>query len=285
MIPFFVDVGITANQLIHIKKIDTSHLDTPFHFHPNCELVYIEKGYGKKVIGDNISSFRDGDVLLMGPDLPHILTNDDAFYKGDKKFRSVATVIYFSPIILNNLLQPNSLTPLNSLIKKSKRGLEVQGKEKDAIREKILKISEQDEISQLIAFLSILEILVGAKEIEFLSSDKLINTYNERDTGRINAVYHFLMQNFKKDIQLDEVAAIANLAPTAFCRFFKQRTKKTFSGFLNELRVRHACELLNNPEITIAEVSYESGYHNPTNFNRFFKRITGLSPSAFRKKL
>ncbi len=285
MIPFLVDVGITDTQLTHIKKIDTLYLDSPFHFHPNCELVYIEEGYGKKVIGDDISSFNEGDVLLMGPDLPHILTNDDDFYRGNKRLRSKAIVVYFSPLILHNLLRPNSLTTLNTLIKKSRRGLEVTGRAREIVGEKILDMAKQEDISQFITFLSVLEILSVSKEIRYLSSDKFVNTYNEKDTGRINAVYRFLMHNFKKDVQLEEVASIAHLAPTAFCRFFKQRTKKTFSGFLNELRIRHACELLNNPELSIAEISSLSGYRNATNFNKFFKEITGSTPSSFRKKL
>jgi len=285
MIPFLVDVGITDAQLTHIKKIDTSYLDSPFHFHPNCELVYIEEGYGKKVIGDNISNFNEGDVLLMGPDLPHILTNDDDFYRGNKRLRSKAIVIYFSPLILDNLLRPNSLVSLNTLIKRSRRGLSVTGRTKEIVGEKILEMAQQEDISQFITFLSILDILIGSKETKYLSSDKFVNTYNEKDTGRINAVYRFLMHNFKKDIQLEEVAGIAHLAPTAFCRFFKQRTKKTFSAFLNELRIRHACELLNNPELSITEISSLSGYHNATNFNKFFKEITGLTPTSFRKNL
>lgn len=285
MIPFLVDVGITDTQLTHIKKIDTSYLDSPFHFHPNCELVYIEEGYGKKVIGDSISNFNEGDVLLMGPDLPHILTNDDDFYRGNKKLRSRAVVVYFSPLILHSLLRPNSLVTLNTLIKKSRRGLDVTGKTREIVGEKILEMVRQEDISQFVTFLSILEILIGSREIKYLSSDKFVNTYNEKDTGRINAVYRFLMHNFKKDIQLEEVASIAHLAPTAFCRFFKQRTKKTFSAFLNELRIRHACELLNNPELSINEISSLSGYHNASNFNKFFKEITGLTPSSFRKTL
>lgn len=140
-------------------------------------------------------------------------------------------------------------------------------------------------LSRLIIFFEILEILAHSNEIKYLSSKNFVNTFNTKDTDRINRVYQFLMQNFKQEISLDEVAAIAHLAPTAFCRFFKQRTGKTFSNFLNELRVKHAGELLNNPELTITQISYECGYNNPTNFNKFFKEITKLTPTAYRKKI
>lgn len=285
MKPLLIDIGITENQLIHFKKIDTNHLDTPFHFHPNCELVYIEEGYGKKIIGDSVTTFHEGTVILMGPDTPHILTNDDVFYKGNRKLRSKAIVIYFSPSLLKYFLSPEEQHPLDVLISKSLRGIEITGHAKNLIREEMSVIMEKDGLSRMSIFMHILEILANTTEIKYLSSKKFVNTYNEKDTKRINAVYQYLMQNFKHDVVLDEIASIAHLAPTAFCRFFRQRTGKTFSVFLNELRVRHACELLNNPELSITEISYECGYHNPANFNKFFKEITAMTPSAYRKKM
>lgn len=285
MKPLFIDTGITDQQLVHIKKVDTSYLNKPFHFHPNCELVYIQEGYGKRVIGDNVSTFNEGDLVLMGPNLPHIWTNDDVFYKGDKHYHSRAVVVYFSPALLDPILQPQALAPVVALIKKSMRGLVFTGRTQDTIAQALSLITEEDGLPQFIRVLSVLHELSLSREMRYISSNKFVNTYNERDTDRINGVYQFLMQHFKQDIHLEEVANIAHMAPTAFCRFFKQRTQKTFSHFLNELRVRHACELLNNPEKTISEISYESGYHNLTNFNKFFKEITGLSPSQFRKKL
>lgn len=283
MKPLFIDTGITEKKLLYIKKVDTPYLNRPFHFHPNCELVYIEEGYGKRVVGDNVSAFHEGDLVLMGPDMPHIWTNDNAFYKGNKHLRSKAIVVYFSPSLLDHLLEPDDLKQVQALIKKSLRGLLIYGETKEVAIEKLSGITEKDGVSQLIDFLVILHTLLQTREIKYLAGDKFINTYNERDTGRINSVYQFLMQHFKEDIQLDEIAKIAHMAPTAFCRFFKQRTNKTFSHFLNELRIKHACDLLNNPDKLITEISYESGYHNPANFNKFFKEITGTTPSEYRK--
>jgi AraC-like DNA-binding protein len=284
MKPLFIDVGINENQLIYFKKIDTPYLDTPFHFHPNCELVYIEEGYGKKVVGNSVSTFNEETLILMGPDTPHILTNDDIYYKGSKNLRSKAIVIYFSPSLLRLFLTPKDLQPFNTLINKSLRGLEITGKTRNAIREKMSGIMEKEGLSRLIIFFEILGTLASTTEIKYLSSKNFVNTFNAKDTDRINTVYQFLMQNFKQEIRLDEVAAIAHLAPTAFCRFFRQHTGKTFSSFLNELRVRHAGELLHNHENSITQIAYECGYHNPTNFNKFFKEITGMTPSAYRKK-
>lgn len=285
MKPLFIDIGLTERKLIHIKKVDAAFLDKPFHFHPNCELVYIEEGFGKRVIGDNVSNFSENDIVLMGPNMPHIWRNDDTFYKGDKRLRSKAVVIYFSPDLLSSLLPNEDLDSVRALIKRSLRGIDFGQGVNENIMEKLAGLTSKKGLPQLIDFLSILSMLAQAREFRYISSEKFINTFNERDTDRINNVYHYLMQHFKEDIELEEVSRIACMAPTAFCRFFKQRTQKTFSRFINELRIGHACELLYHPEKSIAEISSESGYHNMTNFNKFFREITGSTPTVYRKKL
>lgn len=280
----FIDTGITEHKLIHIKKVDTPYLNKPFHFHPNCELVLVEEGFGKRVIGDRVANFHADDLVLMGPNVPHIWMNDEVFYKGNKHLRSRAVVIYFSPHLLDRLLEPAALNGLRALVKKADRGLEIVGKTRENIRKRLLTIHEKEGLPQLIDFLGILDMLSQTKEIRFFSARGFVNTYTEQDVSRINSIYQFLMQNFKHNIQLNEVAAIAHMAPTAFCRFFKLRTNKTFSYFLNELRIKHACDLLLNTDKTVAQISCESGYHNMTNFNKFFKEITALTPSGYREK-
>jgi AraC-like DNA-binding protein len=284
MKPLFIDTGITENRLIYIKKVDTAYLNKPFHFHPNCELVLMQEGFGKRVIGDSVANFHEDDLVLMGPNVPHIWINDDVFYKGNKHLRSRAVVIYFSPGLLDGLLDPSALHGLQTVLKRADRGLEILGKAKEDIRNSLSMLHQKDGLPQLIDFLGVLDILSHTKEFRFFSGPRFVNTYTEHDVSRINSVYQFLMQHFKQDIQLNEVAAIAHMAPTAFCRFFKLRTNKTLSYFLNELRVKHACDLLLHTDKTVAEISYESGYHNMTNFNKFFKEITGLTPSGYRGK-
>lgn len=285
MKPVLINESITANRLIFIKRIDAPYLDTPFHFHDNCELVFIEDGYGNKLIGDNVSVFTKDDIILMGPNVPHIFTNDDLFYKGNKNLRSKATVIYFSPKLLDHLLSYNALDPFYNLIKRASRGLEIIGNTRDAICKELANFTEKEELFQLSSFFYILNLLLKTKEVKYIISEKFTNTYSQQDSARISSVYQFLMQNFKRNIQLEEAAEIAHMAPTAFCRFFKQRTLKTFSRFMNELRIHHACELLSIPDKTITDVFYECGFNNPTNFNKFFKEITGTTPSEYRKKL
>lgn len=280
-----IDVGVSGSKNIHIKKVDKFFLDSPFHFHHLCELVWVETSFGKRIVGDSVHNFEDGDLVLMGPELPHIWQNDESFYRKKKGNRVKATVIYFPaelPLSLTD--EQHILNPIQELIKKASRGLSFYGNTCRKVSQILSAISEEDGLIKIINFLEVIDILSGSTEYRQLASVSFKNLYDEKDTDRINKVYQFLMQNFYRDINLREVSDLCNMTPNAFCRFFKSRTQKSFTQFLNELRIGHACKVIQNEAYSIADVCYESGYNNLANFNKFFKSITGFTPSKYRKR-
>lgn len=281
-----IDVSLSGTKTIQIKKVDQFYLDTPFHFHHLCELVWVEKSYGKRIVGDNVGNFDDGDLVLMGPNLPHIWQNDAVFHRKKKNYRVKSTVIYFPSDFLFNLTdEQNILRPTQELIKRSSRGLKFNGATNQKVSQIISAISEEDGFKKIIHFLQAIDILSQSEEYEYLASLSFKNLCDEKDTGRIHKVYQYLMQNFHRDIELQEVADLCNMTTNAFCRFFKSRTQKSMTQFLNELRIGHACKLLQNEDYSISDVCYECGYNNLTNFNKFFKNIKGKTPSEYRKNL
>jgi len=262
------------------------NLTSPFHFHNLCELVWIEKSYGKRIVGDHIDNFEDGDLVLMGPNLPHIWLNDKIFQQELIGNDVKSTVIYFPPDFLLNLTdEHNILNPTEDLILRSARGLRFYGETSKKVVEILSHISEKEGFKKIIQFLQVIEILSTSHEYNYLASLSFKNSYDEKDTGRINKVYQFLMQNFQRDINLEEVADLCNMTTNSFCRFFKMRTQKSLTQFINELRIGHACKLLQNEENSIADICYQCGYNNLTNFNKFFRTITGKKPSEYRKQL
>lgn len=281
-----IDVIFENKRTIQVKKVDKFYLDNPFHFHHLCELVWVEESFGKRIIGDNIDNFTNGDLVLMSPDLPHIWQNDPVFFHRKKGYRSKATVIYFPADIIMNLSdEADVVRPTQDLIKKASRGMRFYGLTNTRVTDILKKINETTGLQKIIQFLNIIEILAASKEYELLASVSFKNEYDEKDATRINAVYQFLIHNFHRNISLQEVSNVCNMSPTAFCRFFKSRTQKSFVQFLNELRVGHAVKLLQNEDYSIADACYESGYNNLANFNKFFKLIKGATPSEFRKNL
>ncbi|WP_240315257.1 AraC family transcriptional regulator [Mucilaginibacter pineti] len=266
--------------------METLNLVSPFHFHNLCELVWIEKSHGKRIVGDHIDNFEDDDLVLMGPNLPHIWLNDKLFQQESAANIVKSTVIYFPADFLLNLTDEQSiLNPTEDLILRSARGLRFYGETSKKIIDILSNISEKEGFKKIIHFLQAIEILSASNEYNYLASVTFKNSYDEKDTNRINTVYKFLMQNFHRDITLKEVADLCNMTTNSFCRFFKARTQKSLTQFLNELRIGHACKLLRNEENAIANVCYQCGYNNLTNFNKFFMSITGKRPSEYKKQL
>lgn len=286
MKPQLIDINLSGKKTIQIKKLEMNSLTSPFHFHNLCELVWVEKSYGKRIVGDNIGNFEDGDLVLMGPNLPHIWLNDKAFQQELKGNSVKATVIYFPPDFLLNLTdEQDILNPTADLILRSARGLRFYGDTSKKVIKILANISEKDGFKKIIQFLQAIEILSISSEYNYLASLSFENLYDEKDTTRINKVYQFLMQNFQRDISLKEVADLCNMTTNSFCRFFKSRTQKSLTRFVNELRIGHACKLLKDEENSIADVCYQSGYNNLTNFNKFFRSITGKKPSEYKNQL
>lgn len=281
-----IDVNLLGARTIQIKKVSQFFLDTPFHFHHLCELVWIEESFGKRIIGDHVTNFENGDLVLMGPNLPHIWQNDESFYRKKKGCRARATVIYFPTDFLLNLTdEQNILILTQDLIKRSSRGLRFFGTTNQKVSNILSMMSEESGLKKIIHFLEVIEILSHSQEYDYLASISFKNLYDEKDTLRINKVYQFLMQNFHRDIELKEVADLCNMTPNAFCRFFKSRTQKSVTQFLNELRIGHASTLLQNDDYSISDVCYECGFNNLTNFNKFFKTIRLMTPSEYKKEI
>jgi AraC-like DNA-binding protein len=278
-----IDAPILNKKEIWVKKINKPHFDHPFHFHQLCELVWVEKSYGKLIIGDYVGSFSEGEVILVAPQLPHLWQCDPIFYTNKKELYTNAVGLYFPQAFVTTITDdPNITGSYKQLLTKAQRGLRFYGKTKDVIIEKIKAICNTEAFEQLGYFLHIIDILIKTSEYELLAGLNYKSIQNENDMTRFNEVNQFLLKNFNRDISLGEVAKICNLTPNAFCRFFKLKTQKTFIRFLNEIRIGHACVLLQNQNNTINDIIYECGFNNPINFYKFFKQITNKTPKEYR---
>lgn len=280
-----VDAPIVERKEIWVKKINKSHFDHPFHFHQVCELVWVDKGFGKLVIGDYIGNFSDGELILHGPGLPHIWQCDKVFYT-DPEFQTRATTLYFSaPFIINLTDNPELISANKDLLKRAERGLRITGQTKQRIIGKLTEIENCSGFERLSLFLSILHQLNETNEFEYLSGMGYSNSGTEFDLNRFTQVYQFAINNFHRDIMLTEVADLCNMTPNAFCRYFKSKTQKTFTRFLNELRIGHACKLLLDEKNTIDSICYSCGYNSSVHFFKSFKLIVKKTPREYRQHI
>lgn len=281
-----VDAPILGEKKIWVKKINKPYFDHPFHFHKLCELTWIEQGHGKLIIGDYVGNFSEGEIVLASPELPHLWKCDAAYYKGKNDLNTLAVGLYFPIDLINRISDEASVNnSYNKLIQNAERGLRFYGLTKNIINKKMKALIKTSGLFQLGIFLEIMDVLSWSVEFDFLASPTYKKSTNLNDIERFNDVYQFLLNNFQRDITLEEIAGVCNMAPNSFCRFFKQKTEKTFTLFLNELRIGHAKKLLQNDNYPIKDICYECGYNNPVNFFNFFKQIVKQTPKQFRENM
>jgi AraC-like DNA-binding protein len=269
---------------IAVKREVTAYMDYPWHYHPEFEIIFVEKSYGIRLMGNHIGNFGDGDLMFISPNLPHVWKNDKNFYNNQKDYFVDVYVIHFlEDALTKGFFNLPEFAHIKKLFLLGQQGLLVRGKDVKKISELIKKVYRSSGIDRLILFFKTLDTIANTSDYELLSSPGYIISFNLADSERINKIMNFIMENYAQEIKLEEIAGLVNLNKSSFCRYFKYRTHKTFSQFLNEIRIAHACKLLINKNMTITEICYETGYNNISHFNRQFKLITSSTASEYAK--
>lgn len=276
---------IPDSKVFVVQELIAPYFDKNWHFHPEYQLVVILKGRGTRYIGDHIKPFKEGDMVMTGPNLPHVWRSDNAYFDPANELDTHLIVAYFPENFLGEgIFEKEEFEDIGRLMKASARGLEITGKTNQEITSKMKKLVQLKGSSQLIQLLEILNHLSHSKDISPITNAEYINLNKESEKDRMGEVYEYVMKNYKEKIMLEEVAALANLSVSAFSRFFKSRANKSFSDFISDVRISHACKLLHEEGINISEVCYESGFNTLSNFNKQFKERIGKTPLAYRKE-
>ncbi len=266
-----------------VKFFDYNYYPTPWHYHPEYEIVLVTESTGKRFIGDHISDFHPGNLAFLGPNIPHTYRNDEKYYTENSSLRARSIVIHFTEASLgNDFLELPEAKPLHKLFEESLHGLDIFGETHESISKKLYSIVK---LSGLKRWIYLVDILLELSESKTLSPITKITHigYNEKESKRLCSVFDWITSNFEKDIKLAEAAQIAQMNENAFSRFFSLRTRKTFSGFVQELRLQKAAKLLVENDMTITEVCYECGYNNVSNFNRQFLNHYQMNPMKYKK--
>lgn len=271
---------------IAVKREVTPYMDYPWHYHPEFEIIYVEKSYGIRFMGNHIGNFTDGDLMFISSNLPHVWKNDQEFYKGNKDLSVDVYVIHFNKDALKDgFFDLPEFAQVKKLFLLGEQGFSVRaGKDHQEISALIKQTVTSSGIDRLVSFIRTLEAFANAKDYDLLSSPGYITTFNLADAERINIVMNYVMEQYTEEINIKKVASLINLTEASFCRYFKYKTHKTFSQFLNEVRILNACKLLVNSNMTITQICYKTGYNNISHFNRQFKSITGLTANQYKKK-
>ncbi|MGE5520749.1 MAG: AraC family transcriptional regulator [Candidatus Dadabacteria bacterium] len=284
MRPQLLKVSKGPDTSFSVRRDLVAHINNKWHYHTELELIHFKKGEGTQFIGDSIKRFKAGDVVLVGSNLPHYWRFDDSFFVEDSTSVADVRVCHFNENFWGEkFLDLPENNGLKIILDKAKRGLQITGKARQTIADILEELLFAEGTSRIILLIEALAAISASKQITQLSSIGFKPDVDS-ESDRINAIYEYSIRNFKRKIQLEEIAEVANISPNSFCRYFKSRTRKTYSQFLIELRVGHACKLLIENNHCIKRLCYESGFNNFTSFHKYFKMITGKSPLAYQKE-
>ncbi len=271
------DVGSSFTCLKYLRD---ENIKTNFwHYHPEIELIFVYKGSGKRQIGSNISYFTDGDLILIGSNLPHCgMTNENT--KNEYE-----VVIQFSKeFVGQDFWKAVEMTRISALLEKAKSGIVFGEDFKKAVKPKIDSLTESHSLNKLLLLIEILNQMSLTQDYKILNASKYYLQTQKEDNDRINVIFNYVKDHFKEQITLETVAELANMTVPSFCRYFKKITNKTFTQFVNEYRITHAMKLLAEQPMSITEVCFDSGFNNFSYFNKTFKEHTQKSPSQYRKE-
>ena len=248
------------------------------HQHEDIQLCTIIRGEGTLIVGDTINDYKSGDVLVIGSDLPHVFKSDTSII--EESF--MISLFFTEQSFGKDFFSLDDFKELNSFFKKSLSGFKLISNQQK-IQERFLSLQKASNLERFIGLFDILKIIKKSKT-QALADFVYPKKYTDNEGKRMRDVMDFTIHHYDKNIDLDEIANKANMTPNAFCRYFKQRTNKTYFSFLNELRVENACKLLvGNKGLSISEIAYQCGFKNLSNFNRKFKEVKNTTPSKYRK--
>jgi len=267
---------------INCLEVEVPCLDVPWHFHPETEIIYIEKSTGSRFVGDHSESFGEGDVGLIGPNLPHVWKSDPIYQNNIPGLVARVLVVHFNNEIFKGpLTKLPEMQGINRLLHESQFGIKFTGSALAHIEIQMKAIIRTRGIEKLLRLIDMLDFMAKTEDKELLASTGYSKIRKSDDFDRFDKAHRYMIDNFHQNITLEKVSDIVGMTPTSFCRYFKKHTKKSFLSVLHEIRIGHACKLLIENKMSIAGISYESGFNNVSNFNEQFKKIKGISPSQY----
>jgi AraC-like DNA-binding protein len=284
MIAQLFKVHETPGYSFNTRHDIVSYFYNQWHYHPEIELVHIVRGTGSRFIGDNVHSFKDDDLILIGANLPHLFRSDEGYYQNEPGLQCESFTIHFLPEVFGkSFLSIPENRLIQQLLDKAAYGISINGEAKLKAKKIMQDIHFADKSERIIILMQLLNVIARSDDSQTIAQFNASNTIHKSDESRLNKVYQYTLNNYAREITLAEVAAIVYMVPHSFCRYFRQRTNKRYSQFILEVRVSMACKMLAETDYSIAVVCWESGFKNFSNFNRHFKSIAGKSPLEYRK--
>ncbi len=262
------------------RKLKMETDSEKIHSHRNYELNYIASGSGRRIVGNHISSYTPGDLVLLGPNISHCWEVLDVEEGNDPE---CIVTHFYENIINSDFFNIPELEEVIELLKMADSGILFKGPQTENVAIALEKMVDLRGLERYIELLKVLNLLLKIEEREYLAlPSTLPNTY-DKDREQIDRIYEYVFQHIQEGIKLKDVAKLVYMEPSSFCRYFKKKTNQTFMEYVKSVRIGIAAKLLAETEKPVTHICYESGYNNLANFNYYFKVMMKKTPSEYRK--
>lgn len=275
-------IDFPLRTAVKVKWRKMPHFTYPWHFHNEYEILYVIEGTGTSFVADNVEQFESGDLAMLGSNLPHFWRSDEKYHMPESQEKINYIVIQFpGDLIRESFFEYPEFHVIQELFQRSSRGIRFLPSFAAKVGKVVLKIVQSSGFDRVILLLKLLHELAKTNQYRLLAGELYQQQNHDFTDDRLTKVLHFLTTQYQQKIELEKVAEIAHLHPSAFCRYFKEKTGKSLSEYVTDLRISYACKLIIEGKLSVSQVCFESGFNNLSNFNRTFKRQTNMTPTKY----
>lgn len=277
-------VSFPPRSMLKVKWDEFQHFTYPWHFHKEFEIVYVIKSSGKRFVADSVESFSDGDITMMGSNLPHFWKSHQPEGEDNSKYVNAIVVQFNKDFFREEIATYPEFHHINELLKRAQNGIHFTKPASEKIGNKLKRLLKLNGLERMLYFIKIMDFMARTENYRLLASKGYVLEEHRELNSRLDKIMHFINTHYQRKITQEEVASKIGMTTVAFCRYFKEKTGKGFIYFVNEMRIGYACKLLVENHLSISQVCFECGFNNLSNFNRMFKRQTGLTPGEYQKQ-
>jgi len=277
-------VSFAPRTMLKVKWDDFPHFTYPWHFHSEFELVYVLKSSGKRFVADSVEPFVEGDITLLGSNLPHFWKSEDHSSESEGMRVNAIVVQFHKDFFREEINSYPEFHRISGLLKRAARGIYFAPQAAEKIGRMMKRLLNLNGLERMLYFIKLMDTMARTENYRILASKAYQLEEQKELNNRLDKIMHFINTNYQRKISQEEVATKIGMTTAAFCRYFKEKTGKGFIFFVNEMRIGYACKLLIENHLSISQICFECGFNNISNFNRMFKRQTSYTPGEYQQQ-
>jgi AraC-like DNA-binding protein len=284
MAALFENIIVNENESFSIGIFQDNLGKNTWHYHNNFEISFITEGTGKRIVGDSIEEFQPGDLALIGPNLPHVWIPEKETRTPSHRTLEMVFLQFTSNVLSPQLLNLPEFRNVKNAMDYSERGIQIVGQTLNEASEIMLQLPYLKSFERMIYFFMLMNIIGKSSTNIHLASKEYLKIQFTSGNKRLSAIHEYLLNHYQEEVNLERLSGHVNIAESSLCRFFRKHMGMTVFEYLNKIRTDFACKLLMDPDLSIMEICFDSGFNNVSHFNKQFKRYTGVTPSKYRKR-